>query len=72
MLKSTTPRLAMAPAAFLALGTPLLAYVRPLVIEDAERWAIFAADGTGLGVVATRERAFAAARQHDLEPVAVH
>lgn len=72
MHKSTTPRLALAPAAFLALGTPVIAYVRPIVIEDTERWAIFAANGIGLGVVATREIAFAAARQHDLEPVAVH
>ncbi|MGH6720156.1 MAG: DUF1150 family protein [Alphaproteobacteria bacterium] len=62
----------MTPSAFLALGTPQLAYVRPIVIENAERWAIFAADGTGLGVVAARDLAFAAARQHDLEPVAVH
>ena len=72
MHKATAHRTAMTPAAFLTLGTPITAYVRPIVIEGAERWGIFAADGTGLGVVATRGQAFAAARQHDLEPVAVH
>lgn len=72
MDKNTTQRVAMAPAVFLALGTPHLAYVRPIVIEDVERWAIFAANGTGLGVVDNRELAYVAARQHDLEPVAVH
>ncbi len=62
----------MTPAAFQALGTPQLAYVRPILIENIERWGIFAANGTGLGVVATRDHAFVAARQHDLEPVSVH
>jgi len=72
MDKNTTQRAALAPAAFLALGTPHLAYVRPIVVENVERWGIFAANGTGLGVVANRELAYVAARQHDLEPVAVH
>jgi hypothetical protein len=69
---ATETRLALTPAALQALGMPQLAYVRPIMIENIGRWAVFAADGTGLGVVATRDQAFAAARQHDLEPVSVH
>lgn len=72
MNNDTAQRIAMAPAVFLALGTPHLAYVRPIVVENVERWGIFAANGTGLGVVANRDLAYVAARQHDLEPVAVH
>jgi hypothetical protein len=60
------------PQVFLSLGTPSLAYVRPVLVNGAAAWGIFAADGTGLGVVASRDLAFAAARQHDLDPVAVH
>jgi hypothetical protein len=35
-------------------------------------WAAYAADGTRLGLMPTRELAFAALKQHDLEPVSVH
>jgi hypothetical protein len=69
---SATHREAMAPAVFLALGTPQLAYVRPVEVESVMRWGIFAANGSGLGLAATRDQAFVAARQHDLEPVSVH
>ncbi len=63
---------ALAPQVFLALGTPSLAYVRPIAVNGQPHWGIFAADGTALAAVAARDLAFAAARQHDLEPVSVH
>jgi hypothetical protein len=67
-----TQRPTLTAAAFLALGTPQIAYVRPVTVEGADRWGIFAANGTGIGLAATRDQAFGAARQHDLEPVSVH
>lgn len=57
---------------FYALGVPDLAYVKKVTENDASAYAVFAADGRPLGVMATRELAFAALKQHDLEPVSVH
>jgi hypothetical protein len=42
------------------------------VIDDAAAYAVFAADGTQIGVLPTREAALVAMRQHRLEPVSVH
>ncbi|MGD9538311.1 MAG: DUF1150 family protein [Alphaproteobacteria bacterium] len=58
--------------AFLALGAPTLAYIKAADINGEQGYAIFAADGRMLGAAPTRELAFAAARQHDLDPVSVH
>jgi len=70
LTKATNPEL---PAeAFLALGAPTLAYVKAAEINGQKGYAIFAADGSMLGAAPTRELAFAAARQHDLDPVSVH
>lgn len=55
-----------------ALGVQQLAYVKKVSENGAEAYAVFAADGTQLGVMATRELAFAALKQHDLEPLSVH
>lgn len=53
-------------------GAPELAYIRPVETPVGPAFGIFAANGTQVGVVPDREVAFAAARQHDLEPVSVH
>jgi len=55
-----------------ALGMQQLAYVKPVTENGTVAYAVFAADGTQLGLMATRELAFAALRQHDLEPMSVH
>ena len=55
-----------------ALGMPQLAYVKRVSENGSDAYAVFAADGTPLGAMATRELAFAALKQHDLEPVSVH
>ncbi|HYB57543.1 MAG TPA: DUF1150 family protein [Alphaproteobacteria bacterium] len=55
-----------------ALGMRELAYVKKVSENGADAYAVFAADGTQLGLMATRELAFAALKQHDLEPVSVH
>ncbi|HLI10914.1 MAG TPA: DUF1150 family protein [Alphaproteobacteria bacterium] len=55
-----------------ALGIQDIAYVKKITEDGVTAFAVHAADGTRLGVMATRELAFAALRQHDLEPVSVH
>lgn len=62
----------MTPTAFLALGAPNLAYVKPVVVDGEPGFGIHSADGEILAVVGDRDSAFAAARQHDLDPVSVH
>lgn len=55
-----------------ALGLQGVGYIRPVAIDDSTAYAVFAADGTQIGVLPTREAALAAMRQHRLEPVSVH
>lgn len=55
-----------------ALGVEHVAYVKTVTENGATAWAVHAADGTRLGLMPTRELAFAALKQHDLEPVSVH
>ena len=62
----------LSPSDFAALGMSDLAYVKPVVYEDKPVYAIHAADGTQMAIVADRELAFATIRQHDLEAVDVH
>jgi len=50
-------------------GLSVVAYVRH---QDLGNWSIHAADGTAIGAAPTRDTAFAAVRQNDLEPVSVH
>jgi hypothetical protein len=58
---------------FAAYGLADIAYVRPFKNEDGEMaYAIHAADGRAVAIMADREVAFAAIRQNELEPVSVH
>jgi hypothetical protein len=57
---------------FAALGVDQVAYVRPTVVEGQKVYAIFSADGSEIGMMAGRDTAFAAVKQHDMEPVSVH
>lgn len=58
---------------FLAFGVNDVAYVQTVsAAEGGSAYGIFAADGTQMAVVASRELAFAAIRQHDMEPLSVH
>lgn len=63
---------ALSPTDFAALGMNDLAYVKPVIVEDQNGFAIHAADGTTMAVVTDHDVAFAAIRQHELEPVNVH
>jgi hypothetical protein len=77
---------AMTPEAFASLGVQGVAYVRR-VLEQAQAkakakggdagepivvFAIHAADGERIGGAPSRDLAFAAIRQHGLEPVDAH
>ncbi len=57
---------------FMSLGLDQWAYVKPITERGAEVFAIHAADGTQLAVLATREAALAAILQHDMEPLRLH
>lgn len=53
-------------------GVQDIAYIKRVVINDEVGWSIHGADGTNIGLAHDRALAFAAVRQHDLEPVSVH
>lgn len=53
-------------------GIEDLAYVKRVEVDGAAAYAIHAADGTQIAVLAGRDIAFATVRQHDLEPLSVH
>lgn len=61
----------LSPEDFANLGAPLLAYVRPIVTPDGAAFGIFSASGQPLGVAPERDLAFAAALQHELQPVSI-
>ncbi|MBI3506157.1 MAG: DUF1150 family protein [Proteobacteria bacterium] len=72
---------AMSPEAFASLGVQGVAYVRRILEEvkakagksgPIEVFAIHAADGERIGGAPSRDLAFAAIRQHGLEPVDAH
>jgi hypothetical protein len=54
------------------LGVQDFAYIKRVVIDGASGYAVHAADGTQIALLADRDVAFATVRQHDLEPVSVH
>jgi hypothetical protein len=53
-------------------GMQDVAYIKRVVVDGTEGWAIHAADGATIGMAHERAVAFAAVRQHDLEPLSVH
>jgi len=53
-------------------GIQDIAYVRRVEIDGSAAYAVHAADGTQIAVLADRSVAFATVRQHDLEPLSVH
>ena len=56
----------------MALGVSHLAYVKAVEIDSQPLFAVFAADGSQLAVLPSREVAEATIRRNDLEPVSVH
>lgn len=62
----------MNAADFALWGTPGIAYFKHEGREGEGAWSIHAADGTVIGAAPTRETAFAAIVQHEMEPMSVH
>ena len=54
------------------LGMNDVAYVKPVIEDGAEVFAVHAADGTRMALIPNRDLAFAVVRQNDMEPVSVH
>jgi hypothetical protein len=57
---------------FAVFGVNHIAYVKPMVVQDALVYAVHAADGTPLTVLSERDVADATVRQNDMEPFSVH
>lgn len=57
---------------FFKLGLEDTAYVKAIIVADQRAYAIYAADGTPLGIAPERETAFATVLQNDMEPSSVH
>jgi hypothetical protein len=55
-----------------SLGLEDIAYVKSVAVDGQKLYAIHAADGTPLTVVAERDTAFATVRQHEMHPASVH
>lgn len=57
---------------FATLGVEDVAFVKPVQTDGVTAYSIHAADGTEIGLISDRNVAYAAVRQHDLEPLSVH
>lgn len=57
---------------FLSLGLSQVAYIRPLEQDGHSYYAIYAADGTQMAILANYGAAIAVVRQHDMEPLTLH
>jgi hypothetical protein len=55
-----------------ALGVSHIAYVKPVIVNGVQGFAIHAADGTPMAVAGNRDIAVAAVVQHEMLPLSVH
>lgn len=62
----------MSPQDLALWGVQDVAFVKLVEIDGQEAWSIHSADGNNIGMAPSREVAFAAVSQYDLEPVSVH
>jgi hypothetical protein len=53
-------------------GMQDIAYIKRVEVDGSAGYAVHAADGTQIAVLADRDVAFATVRQHDLEPLSLH
>jgi hypothetical protein len=71
-MQTMTTQTTISTQDLMVLGLNQVAYIRPVVENGQDQFAVHAADGTRLGLIPTREMAVGALLQHDLEPVALH
>ncbi|MDA8575225.1 DUF1150 domain-containing protein [Alphaproteobacteria bacterium] len=62
----------MAVRDFIDLGLDDIAYIKPVVVENEQQFAIYTADGEEATVLPDRLTAEMAVRDNDLEPVSLH
>jgi hypothetical protein len=55
-----------------ALGVSHIAYVKPVMVNGTQGYAIHAADGTPMAIMGDRDVAFATILQHEMHPLSVH
>jgi hypothetical protein len=72
MMQTTEQMRQMTANDLAMLGMQDIAYVKPVVVDGNEGYAIHAADGTQLALTRDRDLAFAVVRQNEMEPVSVH
>jgi hypothetical protein len=53
-------------------GMQDIAYIKRVEVDGSAAYAVHAADGTQIAVLANRDIAFATVRQHDLDPLSLH
>ncbi len=56
----------------MGLGLENVGFVKRIVVQGQVGWSIHMADGTQIAMADARDVAFAAVRQHNLDPVSVH
>jgi len=71
-MDQTEPISQISPQDLMILGLQEVAYLKPIVVEGKMAYAVHAADGREVAVMANRDVALAAIRQNDLEPLSVH
>lgn len=54
------------------LGTPVVAYFKPITLHGVRAYAIHAADGTPVAVAADRDIAISVVLDRDMQPIWVH
>jgi len=54
------------------LGMAQIAYVKPVIVDGEQGFAIHAADGTSMAVAGDRDVAIAAIIQHEMVPAQIH
>ena len=57
---------------FLALGVNDVAYIKPVEMGGQAVFAVHAADGQQIAVMANRDLAEAAIRRNEMEPLSIH
>jgi len=55
-----------------SLGLSRIAYVKSVVVDGEQAFAIHAADGTPMALAGDQETAFGAILQHEMVPALVH
>ena len=71
-MREQTERAALSPESQVLFDAVHQAFIKRIVLNGAVCYGVHTPDGRMIGVAPDRETAFAAARQHDLEPVSAH